>query len=213
MKDPEDKSSDITADRLLQTMATFKAMNYGQRVPDVTKPFQISCPSGTDIYDKPPSTHRFDAPVLYTTTSASAFKSATISVSGEWTYKYDQGGLCMVINFKDGSRRWIKTGIEYLENKPMISVVTKDRWADWSLRPLLVEGATDARVSIENMGDGNLWVFVIGQDGGKHPVREVTWWAEIQGDTEILIGPAAAKPSLEGGDLVVQFTDFDLELA
>ena len=65
---------------------------------------------------------------------------------------------------------------------------------------------------VENTQDGNLWVFALSSNGHKHPVREVTGWGEIDGDTEVLIGPAAAKPSKEGGDLVVQFEDFELQL-
>ena len=195
------------------TMAVWQSMNYDHPIPDVSTTFTITCPKDTDIYDKPPSTHRFDAPVVYTVTTAGKFKSASVTITADWTYRYDQGGLCLVMNFRDGTRKWIKTGIEFLEGTPMISVVTKDRWADWSLRPLLEPGAKSARVQIENTRDGNLWVYVVGTDGKKHPVREVTWWGELDADTEILVGPAAAKPSTEGGDLTVSFSDFDLNVA
>lgn len=187
-------------------------MHYEHPVPDVSKDFTLTCPKGTDIYDQPPNTHRFDAPVIYTTTNASQFKSASITISGDWTYKFDQGGLCVVIKSKDGTRKWIKTGIEFLEGTPMLSVVAKDRWADWSLRPLLDPMSRSARVQIE-ITDRVLWVYAVGEGGKKHPVREVTWWAELDADTEILVGPAAAKPSTEGGDLVVSFSDFELDVA
>ncbi|KAK5945771.1 hypothetical protein PMZ80_002979 [Knufia obscura] len=193
-------------------MATWQSMNYDRPTPDVSKDFTITCPKGTDIYDKPPNTHRFDAPVIYTTTTASKFKSASVTIQADWTCKYDQGGLCLVMNLKDGTRKWVKTGVEFLDGIPLISVVTKDRWADWSLRPLLNPKSKSARVRIENTGDGNLWAYVVGEDGKKHPVREVTWWGELEADTEILIGPAAAKPSTEGGNLEVSFSDFELNL-
>lgn len=192
-------------------MATWQSYNYERPVPDVTKPFQITCNKGTDIYDKPPSTHRFDAPVIYTTTTAGAFKSAAVTISADWTYKYDQGGLCLIMNLKDGTRKWMKIGIEFLDGNPWISVVVKDRWADWGLRPLLDPESRSGRVQVENDGQGNLWVYVVGEgDGKKFPVREVTWWGELDADTEIQVGPAAAKPSTEGGDLVVSFADFEL---
>ena len=115
-------------------MSKWQALSYGKPVPDVTrKTFEISCPKGTDIFDKPPSTHRFDAPVIYTTTTVRMFKSAAVTVKGDWTYQYDQGGLCLFIDLKDGTRRWLKTGIEFVDGAPRVSVVTKDRWADWSL--------------------------------------------------------------------------------
>lgn len=194
-------------------MATWQSMNYDQSIPDVSRDFTITCPKGTDIYDKPPNTHRFDAPVLYTSTTASKFRSASVTISADWTFKYDQGGLCLVLNLKNGMRKWIKAGIEFLEDTPLISVVTKDRWADWSLRPLLDPKLRSARIQVENTGDGNLWVYVVGDDGRKHPVREVTWWGELDADTEVLVGPAAAKPSTESGDLLVSFSDLKLDVA
>ena len=191
-------------------MASYQSLNYDHPIPDLDKPFSIICPSGTDIYDKPPSTHRFDAPVIYTKTTVGAFKSVAITIDGKWVQKYDQGGLVVIIPQKDGTKKWIKTGIEFLEDTPWISVVTKDRWADWSLRPLPKTGSTSARIHLESDDTGNLWVYVIDGDR-KLPCREVTWWGEFSDDTEINVGPAAAKPSTEGGDLVVNFTDYELK--
>lgn len=192
-------------------MAKWQAINYEKSIPDVTsKTFSISCPKGTDIFDKPPSTHRFDAPVIYTTTTVGAFKSAAVTVRGDWTYQYDQGGLCLFIDLNDGTRKWLKTGIEFVDSLPRVSVVTKDRWADWSLTPLLNTESKSARLRIETHDDGSLWVYLVDDAGKKHPVREVTWWGEFDRDTQVNIGPAAAKPSTEGGDLPVTFEDFSL---
>lgn len=192
-------------------MATWQSLNYDRPIPDVSKPFSIICPIQTDVWEKPPSTRRFNAPIIYTTSTVGAFKAAEVTVKGKWTYQYDQGGLCLIMNLKDGSRRWVKTGIEMLEGQPLISVVTKDRWADWGLRPLLEPESKMARLRIETHDDGSLWVYVIDEEGKKHPMREVTWWGELDNDTEVYIGPAAAKPSQEGGDLTVDFSDLMVE--
>lgn len=117
------------------------------------------------------------------------------------------------MDLKDGTRKWMKTGIEMLDGQPMVSVVTKDRWADWSLRPLLDPESKTARLHIETHADKSLWVFLLGENGKKHPVREVTWWGELDQHTEVKVGPAAAKPSKEGGDLVVSFSDLQLVAA
>lgn len=191
-------------------MLTWQSMNYARPTPDVYKDFTITCPKETDILDKPPSTHRFDAPVIYTTISAGQFKSATMTITADWTHQFDQGGLCLIMTSKDGTTKWMKTGIEMLDGQPRISVVTKDRWADWSLRPLLVPDSKSARLHIETHDDGSLWVYLLGDDGEKHPVREVTWWGEFESDVEIKVGPAAAKPSKEGGDLIVSFKGFEI---
>lgn len=69
---------------------------------------------------------------------SSSFKSARVSASGEWNTLYDQGGLVLVFPPKKPGtqKRWIKTGIEFYNNKPKMSVVAADEWADWSLLPL-----------------------------------------------------------------------------
>lgn len=79
------------------------------------------------------------------------------------------------------------------------------------MRPV-PDGSKEATIHIEP-DNGALWVYAVGSDGTKHPVREVTWWGELSEDTELHVGPAAAKPSTEGGDLEVDFKDFNLNLA
>ena len=190
-------------------MADYSSFNYDHPTPDLTKPFSIVCPKNTDIYDTPPDTHRFNAPIIFTKTTVGQFKSIAVTISADWQQRYDQGGLIVVIHNQDGTKKWIKTGIEFLEGVPWISVVTKDRWADWSLRPLSEAGSTSGRIQVESEGK-NLWVYVIDKDGKKLPTREVTWWGEFEASTEIDVGIAAAKPSTEGGDLLVNFTDYEL---
>ena len=193
-------------------MPEWQASNYSEAIPEVQKPFSIICVKGTDIFDKPPSTHRFDAPMIYTTTTVGSFKSATITIDADWKQRYDQGGLCLMVPI-DGSQKWIKAGIEFLDGQPWISVVTKDRWADWSLRPVPDMGTTSATIHIETHDDGSLWVYAREENGKRLPVREVTWWGELTPETRIDIGPAAAKPSIEGEELVVYFSGFELNLS
>lgn len=195
-------------------MATWHSMNYKQTTPDVSQPFYITCPNESDIYDKPPSTHRFDAPVVYTNTTKGTFKRAAVTVEGDsFTYQYDQGGLCLIMNLPDGNRKWVKAGMEKVEGQVRVSVVVKDNWADWSLSPLLKPESPMTRIQLEVEDDGALWAYVIDDKDAKIPIREVTWWAALDNNTEVLIGPAAARPSKEPGDLVVKFADFVLDTA
>ena len=191
---------------------TYQSLNYKGKVPDLSEPFEIVCPSSSDVWYKPPSLKRLDAPIIYTTTTVKSFKSVRVKVDGKWKQKYDQGGLVFVINSPDGTRRWIKTGIENLNNEPHISVVATDRWSDWSLRPNLVAGSTSVTVQIESGGEGTLWVYAIGADERKHPLREITWWGELDQDAECWVGVSAAKPSEDKEDLLVKFSDFAVEL-
>lgn len=192
-------------------MAEWQSLNYKHPIPDVTEAFSIICPDETDLWDKPPSTHSANAPLIYKTTSVGAFKSASLTVNGsEFVHRYDQGGLTIIINLQDGSRRWIKAGIE-TEGEVFVSVVAKDRWADWGLRPLLNPDSPTVHISAEPQDDGALWIYAIDDQGTKHPIREVTWWGELDGGTEVLVGPAAARPSKGTGDLIVKFSNLVVE--
>lgn len=185
----------------------FQAIHYNKSIPDLTNKFEIICPPDTDVWEKPPSTHSFNAPIIYTTISKGSFQSARVTVSGLWKHRYDQGGMAMIFNAAD-RRRWVKTGIEFYQSKPYVSSVATDQWSDWSLRPTLNDSET---ATIEMApADGALWIYLVDTDGSKVPMREVTWWAALPDDTEIWIGPYAAKPAKESEELVVQFQDLKI---
>lgn len=176
---------------------SYQAVHYSQELPDVTKPFDIRCPPKTDVWDKPPSTHSFNAPMIYQTTTVGAFKSARVTVSASWETKYDQGGLALVVNSASG-RQWVKSGIEFENDQPNLSTVATPQWSDWSLLPL--GDQAKATLLIERADDGSLWVYLVaGTD--KIALREVTWWADLSKDNQLWVGPYAAKvifPSIPG---------------
>ncbi|KAL2401516.1 hypothetical protein ABEF95_001089 [Exophiala dermatitidis] len=185
---------------------TFQQVHLNHAIPGLEKTFEITCSAGTDIWDKPPSTHSFNAPIIYQTTTVGSFKSARVTVSADWKDKYDQGGLCLVVQTAD-TTRWVKTGIEFLNGEPNVSTVAKDRWSDWSLQPLSSDSVQRATIEIEHANDGSLWVWLMSTNSQKLPLREVTWWGDIGKDTKCWVGVYAAKPAPHGekDDLVVQF--------
>jgi regulation of enolase protein 1 (concanavalin A-like superfamily) len=189
-----------------------ESVNYEGVIPEVSGPFDIKCNSNTDLWDKPPSTHSFSSPIVYQTTNVGSFKSARVTVSAEWKDLYDQGGLALIINSKDSPRRWVKTGIEFLDNEAHISTVAKDNWSDWSLRPLASKTSTSATVELEKHEDGALWVYLLGEDGAKLPCREITWWKDVPRDAELWVGPYAAKPAKVDEQLVVNFKDLVINI-
>lgn len=95
----------------------------------------------------------------------------------------------------------------------MLSTVSCDRWADWSVTPLPpTEGDAEevwTTVSIEKQNlDGHgwsLWVFQILGDGEKVPLREICW---VYGDEDggegwtVEVSAMAARPEkeVEGGE-------------
>lgn len=190
----------------------FAFLNSSQRVPagvdgKLPSEFSITAPPATDIWAKPPSTFRFNAPILYQPIRPASFKRAQISLNANWKDLYDQGGLILVLDSVDEGRKWIKTGIELAHGKPHVSTVTKDRWADWSLLPIPSGGAA---VTIEMVkGEGNkLWIYLV-EATQKLPIREVTW--AFEGIQDCWVGVYAAKPS-KGEELVVNFEQAVIEV-
>jgi uncharacterized protein len=191
---------------------SFTFANYPNPAPsELPTDFTISAKAETDLWEKPPSTHSFNCPILYQTIKLSSFKKARVVVSAGWKELYDQGGLCVVINKADGSRKWVKTGIEFVENAPHVSTVATDRWSDWSLRPMPSQGGVGATIEMCKEKDGSLWVYLL--EGVKRcPLREVTWFFEGDDAEECWVGVYAAKPS-GSGNLEVSFSHLVIETA
>ncbi|CRG90574.1 Siderophore iron transporter mirC [Talaromyces islandicus] len=191
----------------------FSFAHSTQPVPSATDlpiNFSITASPSTDVLAKPPATSVFNAPILYRALPLRSFQRARVSIVGPWTQLYDQGGLILVINPNDnnnkddvGNQKWIKTGIELTAGKPHLSVVAKDRWADWSLAPI-PSGGNAATIELAREHDGSLWVYLI-EGVERVPLREVTWAFEDNDTAQCWIGAFAAKPSTEGGDLTSDY--------
>lgn len=169
----------------------YQAIHLPHDIPDLSKPFDITSPAKTDVWEKPPSTHSFNAPIVYQTTTVGQFKRAQVTVSAAWKDKYDQGGLALIVN-PDSDRQWVKSGIEFENDQPNLSTVATPKWSDWSLLPLSRNKAT---LETATADDGSLWVYLIEEDGKKVALREVTWWADLSKDAQLWVGPYVAKVS------------------
>jgi uncharacterized protein len=195
--------------------------NSTSPVPNTGQTFHITATPGTDIYRTPTHPNDFSAPVLHATFAPESFRRARVSLFAEWKQTYDQGGLCLVLIPKDENAdwKWVKAGIEFVHNTPQISVVACDRWADWSLSPLphAAGGSLTLEFAREVKKEGKLGaaLIVYALEGvERRVVRDVTWIfgeAEIENAKELWVGPVAAKPSKEGGDLIVQFSHLLIE--
>lgn len=196
-------------------MSKYHFVNSSQTVSDakdLPASFSIKAPPSSDVWAKPPATYRFNAPILYESLPLKSFKRARVSIVAEWKVLYDQGGLIFVIGAQgdEAQRQWIKCGIEFTNNKPHISVVAKDRWADWSLTEL-PSGGQAATLELERDAENTLWVYLV-KGASRVPLREVTWAFEKEETAECWIGSYAARPaSSPTDDLVVDFRDFIVE--
>ncbi|RJE22566.1 hypothetical protein PHISCL_05112 [Aspergillus sclerotialis] len=189
-------------------MTKFKFLNSTQAIPEdrdgnLPAQFTITAAPSTDIWAKPPSTTRFNAPILCQSVPLASFKRARLSFNANWKDQYDQGGLILILNSVDGKQKWVKTGIELTHGKPHVSAVTKDRWADWSLLPV-PSGGRAATMEMVREKDNSLWIYLI-EGVQKSPIREVSWVFEEEGVQDCLVGVYVAKPSSEGEELAVNF--------
>jgi regulation of enolase protein 1 (concanavalin A-like superfamily) len=173
--------------------------------------FQLTAEASTDIWLKPvvSKTNKFDAPILYKTVSISSFKRARVTVSANWDTLYDQGGLILVFPQANGTKKWVKTGIEFFMDEVFVGTAAADRGADWSLSQV---GIKDNEVTLELQSkDGSLWIYVI--DGEKRiPIREVTWALSSSDDLGMWVGIYCCRPSTSEEKLVVDFRGFELEI-
>jgi len=192
--------------------------------PDSDGKVTLKATAKTDVWRIPPAHDVFNAPFMYKSLPVSRFKSARVSVTGEWKTLYDQGCLMIVLPSTKSrpteQKRWMKTGIEFYKGKPMMSVVAADLWADWSLLPLSAEDEEKGRMSVvvERDEEAGSWgsvlrVLLVGKDG-RTPIREVTWaFHDLDEGQEMWVGMAVAKPTVsEKDELVVSFECFEVEL-
>ncbi len=184
-----------------------------------TTSFQVTAKPNTDVWRKhgPPEVSRFSAPILYKAIPISSFKRVRVTVSANWNSQDDHGGLIFVLPQADGSKKWIKTGIELVGDQTFIATASADRGADMSLLQTGLKGEKKNEVALEMINEKNaLWIYVV--DGQKRvPIREVTWaFSGSEEGRECWVGVLAARPSAspEGDDtgLVVDFKDFELDV-
>lgn len=139
----------------------------------------------------------------------------------------DQGGLLIGMHDATGHqvRKWVKTGIEFVDGKPHVSAVSKDRWADLSLSPVPEAASAAAAADGKSVGvtfemvkeNGSLRIYVVDAEEVKTPIRKVTWafvCAFEWGDpVDLWIGVYAARPNKETTNkLRVKFSNWNMDI-
>lgn len=118
------------------------------------------------------------------------------------------------MNTLDGSQKWVKTRVEFVDRECILGTVAMDSGTDWSLRSGTQTGQ-EVTVEMVRVGD-NLEVFeVVGKSGRRVMVRKVSWvfGGEFPGEYECWVGAYVAKPMGCPGDVdvVVRFRDLVVE--
>lgn len=193
-------------------MTTFNFLNSTEAAPkpeSLSSTFTVSAHPSTDIWTNPPNTERFNAPILYRSLPLMAFQRAQVTIHGNLGQKYDQGGLMLVVKEEDGTRKWVKAGLELVHDTLQLSTVSKDRGSDWSFQSMPPGCRSVTLEMIREKGD-RLWIYLL--DGARRiPQREITWIFQGKEAEECLIGVYAARPSQEGGDLTVEFENLVID--
>jgi regulation of enolase protein 1 (concanavalin A-like superfamily) len=179
--------------------------------------FTITTPPATDLWrpDPMPKSDNFTAPYVYRSIKASEFHNISVTVSADWTTRYDQGGIAIIFPEKK-PLKWVKSGIEVETGSPQFGTVGTYAFSDWSLSPVTPANATTARFLLERDGS-EMWVYVLNLEdptAERYPLREVTWAFledRADDDVELWVGVYAAKPTYNAAnmtqDLEVTFKD------
>jgi uncharacterized protein len=200
------------------------------------QPITIHARPGTNLWRKPPGTDINNAPtfLIPTPINIHRFNSARVTVSGNWSTPFDQGGLVLFIP-DEGATKWVKTGIECAEGKPCVGIVGTRRWSDWSSVPLEEEDGGKVTIQVEReVEEGekvdSLWVYIVNKETGeKMGVRQINWWfkhdildqnatSDSEKNRSLLIGVYAARPRVPAGEgreneeLVVKLEEFEVKL-
>lgn len=81
-----------------------------------------------------------------------------MTLSADFKTRYDQGGIAIFFpNKKDrksktGPESWLKTGIEFEKGAPQLGTVGNYKFSDWSLAPVVPEGAKEGSFKVERNG-------------------------------------------------------------
>lgn len=98
--------------------------------------------------------------------------------------------------------KWLKTGVELYNEKPFMSTVGCDNWADWSIAPTSGDEknfTVEARRESDELGV-SLWVYRLildeeGEEIERIPLREAPWFFADQEGWSIAAGVYAARPA------------------
>lgn len=129
------------------------------------------------------------------------FKVSTI-LTGEWKDEYDQGGL-FIGNLDEN--KWIKTGIEFINNNEYISTVVTNPFSDWSVTPITITDINKIYIEIER----NDLQITIKYSFNNKPLmffRKINVFME---EIELQVGLYVASPKNKNG-VNVYFKDFNI---
>lgn len=137
-----------------------------------------------------------DGPFCYQTFGG-AFE-ATVKISGQYKSRFDQMGLMLRIDHET----WIKTGIEYLDDRCNISAVVTHRQSDWSM---MEPDADTTTVWIRAVRLGDTVSLYYSTDNVQYIMIRMAYFPQHQ---PVMVGMVAASP--DGDGFSATFEDFQV---
>lgn len=138
-----------------------------------------------------------DGPFLYETVGGEF--EVKVKISGQYQTRFDQMGLMLRINEKT----WIKTGVEFVNEKINISAVVTNEKSDWSV------------IELETYPK-ELWIKAIRKydavelfyslDNSKFTMIRMAYFPD---NTPVMVGLTAASPDGEGFEAL--FEEYELK--
>ncbi|MBS3771503.1 MAG: DUF1349 domain-containing protein [Bacteroidales bacterium] len=138
-----------------------------------------------------------DAPYFYTTCGGEF--EAIVKITGDYKKRFDQMGLMIRINEK----RWIKTGVEYVNNKINISCVVTIGKSDWSVVELS-EFPKSIWIKVKRIVDAVKIYYSL--DNKNFTMIRIAFFPDR---TPVMVGLTAASPDGEGFNAL--FEGFDIK--
>jgi uncharacterized protein len=119
----------------------------------------------------------------------------SVRIRGDYSQQYDQAGAMVRVD----DRRWLKTGVEYVDDGMRMSTVITLDHSSWAVADLPA-GTTELSLSLARRGDAVEVRF--GIDGGDMHLAALAY---LPPGEAVLAGPMCAAP--EGDGFEVSFHD------
>lgn len=114
---------------------------------------------------------------------------------GRYAAQFDQAGAMVRVD----ERRWLKTGIEFVDGKMRMSTVVTLEYSSWAVADLPADAA-ELRLLLTRRGDAVEIRYAVG--GAEHQMASLVY---LPPGEAVLAGPMCAAP--EGGGFEVSFSD------
>lgn len=126
--------------------------------------------------------------------------TAEVFLVGSYLEQYDQAGLMVRL----GEHNWLKTGIEYVDGRALLSAVVTRDFSDWSVQPV-PGGALPGGLWLRLTREGTTFTVHYALQEGVFELLRLTY---LPAEARVQVGPMCASP--EGSGFEVRFSGFQL---